>query len=782
MILSTYSKKREFSKTPEPKPKNKKSKKENLKSNTLQFVVQEHHASHLHFDFRLELNGVLKSWAVPKGLLIDPGEKHLAIQVEDHPYEYRKFHGLIPKGNYGAGEVIIWDKGTYEPQEKSESDEKTLSEQLKKGDLKIILHGNKLNGKYALVKFGKEEKNWLIIKEREDNLPQLREIQTGKKSKMPERISPMLAKLSENVFDSPNFIYELTWDGYRCIAHIENGQITLLSRNNIKFNKNYPEIVESLRKINKNAILDGEIVAIDKNGLPNFQLLQDYLKNKEGATIIYYVFDLLYYDREDLRDLKLTERKNLLKKILPIDAHVKYSDEIDTQGSKLLQLAHKKGLEGIMAKRKDSRYVSLRSDNWQKIKNIQIQEAIICGFTKPKGRREEFGALILGIYKDKKLTYIGHTGGGFDRQKLKDVMQLLKPLVVNSSPFEKVPKTNASPTWVKPKIVAQIKFASFTKEGIMRQPIFLGIRTDKTSKEVTEEIKAEDMGEFSNLDKIFWPKEKYTKGNLIKYYDKISDFILPYLKDRPESLNRHPNGITGESFFQKDITYPPKWLTTFKIHSDIEDKTINWLVCNDKKTLLYMANLGCIEINPWPSRIHSLDKPDYLIIDLDPNGADFKHVLKTALELKGILDSAKIDSFVKTSGKTGLHIFLPLGAKYSYDQTRKFAEVLANIVSSKLPDTTSVIRNPKKRIKKVYIDFLQNRLGATITAPYSVRPVTKAQVSTPLEWEELKKNIKPSDFTMKNIFNRLQSKKDVWKGFLDHKGIDILKSLNLLKV
>jgi bifunctional non-homologous end joining protein LigD len=320
----------------------------------------------------------------------------------------------------------------------------------------------------------------------------------------------------------------------------------------------------------------------------------------------------------------------------------------------------------------------------------------------------------------------------------------------------------------------------------MRQPIFLGLREDKKPEEVRQEVFTKSLtlsknNEFTNLDKIFWPKEGYTKGDVITYYDQVAPFILPYLADRPESLNRHPNGIESESFFQKDIIAAPKWVRTVAIRSDAEKKVIHWLLCNDKRTLLYMANLGCIEINPWSSRVKRKDFPDYLIIDLDPNGVSFKEVVTTAKTVKKIMDTLHIDSFVKTSGKTGLHILVPLGAKYTFDQTRKFAELLANVTSQALPYTTSVVRNPEKREKKVYIDFLQNRIGQTIAAPYSLRPVPGACVSTPLEWDEVRSSLLPTDFTIKNIGNRLEKKGDIWKKLLQHKGINMLLSLDLLQ-
>ncbi|MEK7572129.1 MAG: DNA ligase D [Patescibacteria group bacterium] len=815
MSLKKYQQKRKFIKTPEPKGE------KHPKGKDLRFVVQEHHASRLHWDFRLEMEGVLKSWAVPKGPSMDPSVKHLAVMVEDHPYSYRTFEGTIPEGNYGAGTVKIWDEGTYESFEQSDNQEKTLLAGLKKGDLKFIMHGKKLKGKFVLVKFGHEKKNWLLIKEKDTDNPWIPDLDRGsmdsrlrgndnktdKKTAMPHEITPMLAQLAKAPFDNDEWVFELKWDGYRAIAEIQKGKIKLYSRNQQDFTQRYTDVVDALQTIKHDVVLDGEVVAVDSHGTPKFQLLQEYTKQPKDITLIYYIFDVLYLDGYDLREYPLLERKKLLKKLLPTRAHLSYSDHIDTHGRKLFTLAKKKQIEGIMAKKKDSTYSSIRSSNWLKIKHLQMQEAIICGFTQPQGSRKEFGALILGIYENGELRYVGHTGGGFDEQQLSEVIALLKPLITDKSPFIHTPKTNTSATWVKPKKVVQVKFSDWTRDGVMRQPVFLGLREDKKPEEVTmetnvipacpesshkvtdsghrssrqnDETDSKDNLQLSNLDKVFWPQEGYTKGDVIAYYEKVAPFILPYLKDRAESLNRHPDGIAGGSFYHKDMTSVPTWAKTVQIHSDVEDKMIHWLVSNDKDTLLYMANLGCIEINPWSSRVMSKAHPDYLIIDLDPNGAPFTEVVNTAHEVKKLLDQIEATSFVKTSGKTGIHILVPLGAKYTFEHARRFAEIIARRVSASLPQTTSVVRDPSKRQKRVYIDFLQNRVGQTIAAPYALRPVPGACVSTPLAWKELTLDLRPTDFTIMNIFKRLEKKGDVWKGFLEHKGIDMKKSLDLL--
>jgi len=407
-----------------------------------------------------------------------------------------------------------------------------------------------------------------------------------------------------------------------------------------------------------------------------------------------------------------------------------------------------------------------RSSSWLKIKNILTDEAIVCGYTKPQGKREGFGALLLGIYKKGKLTYVGHTGSGFDDKTLANILKQLQPLVTKKCPFDIPPKPNAPVTWVKPKVVAQVKYAELTREGVLRQAIFLGLREDKLSKEVIDAKPKQEMVDvpITHREKVYWPEEKYTKGDMVDYYDKISPYILPYLVNRLQSLNRFPHGIEGASFYQKDLISYPTWVRTVPV--DHKGVTTHYLLLEKKIDLLYMANLGCIE---------------NLVVDLDPNNIAFKEVVRTALCIKEIFDKTQIESCIKTSGKRGLHILIPLRAKYTTLQVKQFAEIIAGIVHEQLPSITSVVRDPAKRQKKVYLDFLQNNLGQTITAPYSLRPVAGAPVSTPLNWSEVSPKLNPQKFTIKTIFGRLKKKGDVWKGFLEHPGIDMEKCLNLLE-
>jgi bifunctional non-homologous end joining protein LigD len=871
MSLAKYKQKRNFKTTSEPSGKKRPGDK------SLLFVVQKHSASHLHYDFRLELDGVLKSWAVPKGPSLNPGDKRLAMMVEDHPYDYKDFEGIIPAGNYGAGEVIVWDTGTYHSLLTKEKDEsiKQLRKGLYGGDLKFVLHGKKLKGAYALVKIKRgKENSWLLIKKDDeyaaniDVTHQEKSVKTGRtiadlkdspedaekwnsnrkdtnlqkekdgktagkkkgrkknipaeallkgnnavKGNMPVEVKPMLATLAGEPFNNDEWLFEIKLDGYRAIAEINDGTVNLHSRKNQSFNSKFIPVVKELQNINGNVILDGEIVVLDEEGKSDFQLLQNYQRTGSG-TLAYYVFDILYLNGYLLESLPLIKRKEILKELLPESNLVLYSDHILAEGKELFELARKKGLEGIIAKKNNSTYQEdRRSHDWLKIKTHYQQEALIGGFTKPRGSRKAFGALVLGVYENNELKYIGHTGGGFNEASLKEVKDKLTPFITKTSPFKIKPKTNTPVTWVEPKLICEVTFSEWTEEGSMRHPIFIGLREDKNPIEVNKETPSppesiinknpdvkpvkNNKGKkkmdkeisinkkkisFSNTDKIYFPDEGYTKGDIIEYYNNISKYMLPYIKDRPQSLNRHPNGINGKNFFQKDMRdTAPDWAETEKVYSESNNKDINYFVCSDKASLLYMVNLGCIEINPWFSRVNSVDYPDYTVIDLDPEEIGFEKVIETALAVKETLDEAKAKSYCKTSGATGLHIYVPLKAKYNYEISKEFAHVIAKIVNNKLPDITSLERSPSKRKKKVYLDYLQNRPGQTLAAPYSIRPRAGATVATPLEWSEVKQGLHPGHFNIKTIFDRIEEKGDIFKPVLG-KGISIEKCMKELEL
>jgi bifunctional non-homologous end joining protein LigD len=845
MSLTTYHKKRSFKKTPEPEG--------TIKTNLgpLTFVVQKHAASRLHYDFRLELDGVLKSWAVPKGPSMNSNDKHLAVLVEDHPLDYADFEGTIPKGNYGAGTVIVWDYGIYMPYggEKRTDAERIIREEFAKGHLTFILLGKKLKGEFALIKSPHmSEDAWLLIKKgdeyesKKDILKEDTSVVTGRsmdeiaarntlfkagpaarqphihpqrvtpavglpvsrhphllkdglKRRFPHQIKPMLAQSVDKPFDRKNWIFELKWDGYRAICEVEKGNVNLYSRNLHSYNQRFATVARSFQGFEQDVVLDGELVVVDKTGRPNFGLIQDYPEG--GGTLLYYVFDILYYDDRDLTSLPLIERKEILKTMLPNLANVRLSDYVEDEGKSFFSIAQKLKLEGIMAKDGQSEYlVDHRSENWLKIRTQKRQEAIICGFTSPKGNRTNFGALILGVYRRGKLKYIGHAGGGFNEQSLKSVFSKLMKITQDTCPFEEVPLTNGAVTWVKPNLLCEVEFKEWTKGHIMRHPVFMGLREDKEPKDVIEEkvfsldppsdgsTKIITVGkqklEISNLEKVFWPKEKYTKADLLKYYTEIADIILPHLKNRPQSMLRWPDGIEGESFYQKDAkNLTAKWIKRVSIESESRGEAIEYLLCQDKASLFYLVNLGCIDFNPWSSRVGSLDYPDYAIIDLDPEKTSFKNVITVANKFRELFEQLEIEAFPKTSGKRGMHIYIPTGTKYTYEQVRQFTQLLCIKVHEKLPKITSLLHNPQKRQGKVYLDCLRNAKGQTAASVYSVRAYPKATVSTPLMWEEVNSRLDPSKFSMKTLVKRIHTKGDLFKGSMG-KGVDIEKVLQKL--
>jgi bifunctional non-homologous end joining protein LigD len=882
VTLKRYHEKRKFQETPEPVGLLQEAR------GPLRFVVQLHRATRLHFDVRLELDGTLKSWAVPKGPSNDPQERRLAVMVEDHPLEYQAFEGIIPKGNYGAGTVMVWDNGTYYSRQTPdrEESERVLLDGLQKGHITFILEGKKLKGEFALVKLKRGEENaWLLLKKGDafangkDVLEFDRSVLTNRsldeiakqaparkeiwhsqpKAKLPDlgdappagmlrQMKPMLAASTSRPFDRAGWLFEIKWDGYRAIAEIEAGQVRLYSRNQRSLEDRFAPLLAPLQQLGHDAVLDGEVVVLDAAGKPRFQLLQDYAKNRQGQ-LVYCVFDVLYLAGHDLRRLPLVRRKAVLKQILTTGSQLVFSDHVEQHGREFFKLISQQGLEGMMAKEALSPYlVGQRSAAWLKIKIAQRQQAVIAGFTQPGGGRKHFGSLLLGVYHGRELVYAGHVGTGFNETRLRDIGRKLEPLVQAGCPFKKKPLANAPVHWVKPELVCEVSFREWTRDEVMRHPVFLRMLEDRAASSVRKapEIQPEEIAnnrppldkgglqggfprttniekpppdpllvqeggslsknpllvqggqselklptkegvisidgrtvKLTNLNKVYWPEEKFTKRDLVTYYYEIALFILPCLKDRPQSLNRHPNGIHGESFYQKDIEHHPEWVKTVPVRSESQDKEIRFLLCQDAATLVYMANLGCIEINPWSSRLGMLEQPDYFVIDLDPEDIAFEAVVDAALAVRRVLDAAGAESYCKTSGKTGLHVYVPLGACCTYEQARQFAEIIARLAHRELPKITSLERNPAKRQKKVYLDFLQNRRGQTLAAPYSVRPHPGATVSTPLRWEEVKRGLDPSQFTIRTMRQRLEETGDLWTPVLSGT-IDLVKCLQRL--
>ncbi len=622
------------------------------------------------------------------------------------------------------------------------------------------------------------------------------------REKLTHFIKPMLAKETDKAFDDNDWLFEIKWDGYRAISEIENGEVKLYSRNGLLFNNTYPVVTNALKKLKHNAVLDGEIVILNEAGKSDFQKLQHYEENTQ-YPICYYVFDILSLNGEDTGALPLTDRKKLLQQLIKKNDVIKYSDHVIGKGIAFFNAAGEQNLEGIMAKKADSEYhKGVRTSDWLKIKHHKSEEVVIVGFTKPTGARKYFGALVLAIRNEKGLHYAGHTGSGFTDNDLKEVYDKLAPLKTGNSPFAEKVKTNMPVTWVKPKYICEIKFTEWTNDGKMRHPIFLRMREDKSVKDIdmtgtkttgplkasNKKIAAEPAHELvigkikvrtSNRDKLYWPKEGITKGMMIDYYQTMATYILPYLKDRPESLKRNPGGITDKGFYHKDAgDDAPKWVKSIPLYSESAKKNIDYIICNDKATLAYLNNLGCIELNPWNSTTKALDKPDYMIIDIDPSAKNsFDQVIETALVFKKLLDKAGAMSFCKTSGATGLHIYVPMGKKYLYEQLRGFAEIICSMAHEQLPKFTSMERNLKKRGNKIYLDYLQNSRGQTIASAYSLRPHPGATVSTPLLWKEVKPGLTPAAFTIKTVPQRVKKMKDIFKAVLG-KGIDLKKCLS----
>ncbi|HEX2977054.1 MAG TPA: DNA ligase D [Bacteroidales bacterium] len=841
-----------------------------------------------------------KSWAIPKGPATDPDIKRLAMMVEDHPYDYRNFEGIIPEGEYGGGTVIVWDEGTYEDADLAGQPKKVqeehLLESLGKGKVKIILNGKKLKGRFALIKaHDRGENGWLFMKMKDEDASKEditlldKSVQSGQtieevrdtstniyggntderknknaksrskpalspvkeeepeltedidkilsgagQSKMPESVKPMLATLVDEPFDGEDWSFEVKWDGYRTISFIRDGDVILQSRNNKPFTEKYYPIAEALKEWKMDAVLDGEIIVMNKNGVSDFGALQNWRSEADGELVM-YVFDLLWHNGKNLMKLPLKDRYTVLKGIFPqTNDRIRLSEVFYGNGKEFFRAAENLGLEGMIAKRSDSLYIpDSRSKSWLKIKVQKRQEVVIGGYTLNEGTDKLFSSLLLGIYDNGKLQFAGKVGTGFNDRSQKEMMKLFKPLVIKSSPFSFEPDVNepsrfrpnpprATAVWLKPELVCEVNYTEITSDGIFRHPSFKGMRTDKKAEEVvrenekqtsavvpeaeesvknekklvrapsessrktllnpTEETQVRSINgheiKFTNLSKIFWPDEGMTKRDMLNYYYQVADYIIPYLKDRPQSLNRFPNGINGKSFYQKNVKgKAPDWVRTFPYRtSDEEEK--EFLVGSDEATLLWMANLGCIEMNPWFSRIQAEDNPDFCIIDLDPDKNSFEQVIHAAREVKNVLDELKVPSFPKTSGSTGIHVYIPLEAKYSYDQSQMFAKIVATLVHQRIPEFTSIERMIRNRKGNMYIDYLQNRPGATVAGPYSIRPKPGATVSTPLHWDEVKNGLKMKDFTIKNVPARLAKEGDLFKPVLG-KGIDMEKVLEL---
>lgn len=765
------------------------------------FVVQKHAARRLHYDFRLQLGGTLRSWAVPKGPCLDPATKRLAIEVEDHPIDYADFEGVIAEGNYGAGPVIVWDRGQWIAVEDPKSG-------LEKGKLLFELKGYKLRGIWTLVRTKPNPKQWLLIKkpdayalaeppqfdersvlsgltvEQRESVAQqmkplrekLRAWKTPRTTETMQSVRPMLATAHEKAFTDDDWLFELKYDGYRLLAFRQGINVRLQYRRGSNATPIFPEVTAALKTLPAGKfLLDGEIVVLNEQGFPSFQRLQQRSKltrandigdSRTAAPATYFVFDLLAFEEFDLRSLALSQRKEALSMLIPHMGPVRFADHVEAQGEALLESVAKLGLEGIIAKRKDSSYLSnIRSSQWLKVKLEQTELFVVVGFTLPPAGRVGLGALLLAERVDSTLVYAGRVGTGFKDSQLRELHKMLKPLIVKRAPCEGPLPESRNIVWVKPTYMAQVRYHERTAGGLLRLPVFLRL-DDERMPEATSTTEVappratstpHTTSEITNAEKIFWPKQGYTKKRLVDYYRAVSRWLLPYLKDRPLVLTRYPDGIDGKHFYQKDAPgFVPDWIRTERIWSEHTQREIDYFVCQDIESLAYIINLATIPLHIWASRVGSLQHPDWCVIDLDPKSAPFRHVLTLARAFRTLCTSIQWKSYIKTTGSTGLHILLPLAGQCTHEQARLLAELLSRIVAKKFPKIATLARPLEKRRGRVYLDFGQNGHGKTIVSPYSVRPIEGAPISMPLSWAEITPRLTPRAFTIANGITKLK--------------------------
>ena len=896
--LETYREKRDFDRTPEPAPDAP-----TPDEGPLTFVIQKHAARRLHYDFRLEVDGALKSWSVPKGPSLDTADKRMAVMVEDHPLDYGSFEGVIPKGEYGAGQVIVWDNGTYSPDEGGElsfHDRKQanarMREEIAAGKVSITIRGAKLKGSWTLVKMQRGENDWLLIKHRDQAVDAERditeedrsvisgvtieEIKAGrlpdralhgappnpaalprvKRGKAPGEAAPMFASPAESAFADPDWIFEPKLDGVRVIGIVREGEVTLRSRSGLDATAQYPRVAEELaaQPVHE-AVFDGEVVALDEEGRPSFELLQQRLNLSRDSDVgradlnvpvLFYVFDLLYLDGCDLRAVPLRERRPLLERVLAPATVVRLVDNLGHDGDVAYEAAKRFGLEGVIAKRLGSAYEpGQRSKSWLKIKAVQSDEFVVGGFTEGQGgRRNTLGALVIGQYDDGgRLVYSGNVGSGLDDRTLAALRERLDRITRKRSPFAEQPELKPEPAWVQPEVVVEVKFAHWTRDGRLRAPVFLRLRDEKTAAEVhridavaapepggpdapasvedevssvleqletkKQRLSLDVAGEsiaLTNLDKELWPKHgrrrALTKRDFLVYLAKVAPSMLPHLRDRPLTLTRYPNGIDGKFFYQKHWEHElPAYVDTVRLYSSSNEGDQEYLICNNLPTLLWLGQLANLEFHTWYSRVSPepdghhlgttftgsrknidaslLNYPDFVVFDFDPyiysgkeaegdepelNRKAFRKTCEAALWLKEILDQLSLSSFVKTTGKTGLHVYVPVTRRLDYRAVRAACETIGKYLLQQHPKDVTMEWSVEKRTGKVFFDHNQNTRGKTLASIYSVRPVADAGVSMPLRWDEVG-DVYPTDFTMLTAPDRLAEVGDLWRDILDTK-------------
>jgi bifunctional non-homologous end joining protein LigD len=765
------------------------------------YIVQKHAASRLHYDFRLELDGTLKSWAVPKGPSVKPGAKRLAVHVEDHPVEYGGFEGVIPKGEYGGGTVMLWDRGSWEPIGDAR-------EAYRQGRLKFRLHGKRLKGLWALVRMGgaagANGKNWLLIKDRDEAAgtkePVVREqssvvsgrsmeairgerrrVWSGKNGEQPEvdpgdlpgarrgrpsaEFTPQLATLSKEIPRGDEWLHEVKLDGYRILAFVNGRRVRLVSRNGKDWTARFPEIARALRgRSFTNSVLDGEVVALRPDGVSDFQILQNQLRAKHKTKIVYTVFDLPFFAGHDLRAVPLIERKQLLKRVLSTDGRgvVRFGDHVRGDGPKILAQACKLALEGIVSKRADAPYQSKRAPSWLKVKCSGRQELLVCGWTDPQGSRTAFGALLLGYHDASgRITYAGKVGTGFGDALRRELRARFAKMAMKQPPFDSaLPRSEQRGAhWVKPVLVAEVQFTEWTTDGRLRHPAFVGLREDKAPEEIVRETPGQrpvartsgnPSTRLSHPEKVFWPEVKLTKAGLAAYYESVAGLVLPHIVGRRLAIVRCPEGRTKPCFFQKHAS----------------SKSAEDLVVHDLDGLIALVQIGALEIHPWGSKDDDPDRPDRLIFDLDPGaGVAWRDVVATALALRERLEEDGITSFVRTSGGKGLHVVAPLTPRASWDELRAYAKGIADEFVRRNPSRFIATSSKAKRTRRIFIDWQRNARGATAIACYATRARPGAPVAVPLAWRELPKVASGDAFHVSDMKRRLARAGDPWPDF-----------------
>jgi bifunctional non-homologous end joining protein LigD len=821
MNLSEYKRKRDFQKTREPQGLVRQ-----RDSQSLIFAIQKHAASRLHYDFRLELNGVLKSWAIPKGPSLNPKDKRLAVHVEDHPFDYKDFEGTIPKGEYGGGTVLLWDKGVWIPHQDPEKD-------YREGKLEFELKGKKLKGNWVLLKMhgeaGANGKNWLLLKEKDkaasdqvdllQKFPKsvvsgrtLEEITASthpkiptslvppsqaRKAPLPHFLKPQLATLTSKTPTDDHWLHETKFDGYRALSRIEKGKVKIFTRKGNDWTSRFPNIAKALAKLPvEQAFLDGEIVKLLPNGLSSFQALQNALGKKEEKDLYYYIFDILHWNGLAFIDSPLEDRRNFLEKLLRASKEndlLGFSEAILGKGKIVFQEACRQGLEGIISKRRDRGYEPGRSRNWLKIKCTRRQEFVIIGFTEPSGSRRGFGALLLGVYDSKgTLHYTGHVGTGFSHDSLKQLYTHLQKLE-QPKPVLKLPEgvRRRKIHWVKPELVAEVEFSEWTQDNILRQPSFQGLREDKVAIDVVREetkpppapsdlkerkrvrSKSDQIAgvQLTHPDEILFSEQGITKQDLASFYLEIAEYILPYLKDRPLSLVRCPEGAQKKCFFQKHLNQKTSANALKTITIKEKGEAGIYIMANDISGLITLVQMRVLEIHPWGSRADDIEHPDLMTFDIDPDpSVEWKRVIQAAQLLHSVFDQLHLKSFVKTTGGKGLHVVIPLSRKHDWDEVKDFSKMIAQTIAKEDPTHYTYELSKAKRKGKIFLDYLRNQRGATAIAPYSTRARSEAPVAVPLSWEELDVKLKSDHFNVKNLKKRLSSlKKDPWKEFFSVK-------------